>query len=137
NMGLFNNISSGKKGVFSGGVDSVVGENARFKGELISSGSVNINGEFEGKIRAEGEVIISPAGKVVGEIYGGTVIISGRVDGNIVAKESLEVAKSGRVHGDLTGGKIIIEDGSSYHGRVKVESGAPEPEQPDQPSAIF
>ena len=148
-MGLFNS-GSGKKSSFAGGVDSVIGENARFKGELVSKGSVNINGEFEGKVKAECEVIISPAGKVVGEISGGTVIVAGRVDGNIVAKESLEVAKTGRVHGDLIGGKIIIEDGSSYHGRVKVESGLPgempvEPEtervfteeQPAQPSALF
>jgi len=136
-MGLFNNMSGSKKGAFSGGVDSVVGENARCKGEMVTSGSVSINGEFEGKIKADGEVIISPAGRVVGEIYGGTVTVAGRVDGHIVAKESLEVAKSGRVHGDLTGGKIIIEEGSTYHGRVKVESGSPEPEQPGQPSPVF
>jgi cytoskeletal protein CcmA (bactofilin family) len=122
-MGLFDSLSGGKKLAILQGVDSVVGENARFKGELVSSGSVNINGEFEGKIRAEGEVIVSPGGKVSGEIHGGSVVVSGRVDGNITSRETLEVSKSGRVHGDLIGGRIVIEEGSTYHGRVKVESG--------------
>ncbi len=121
-MGILESLSGGKKHSIFQGVDSVIGEHARFKGELISSASVNINGEFEGKVRAEGEVIISPGGKVVGEVHGGTVAVSGRVDGNISAQDTLEISKSGRVHGDLTGGKIIIEEGSSYHGRVKVES---------------
>lgn len=121
-MGILESLSGGKKHSIFQGVDSIIGEHARFKGELISSASVNINGEFEGKLRAENEVIISPGGKVVGEVHGGTVVVSGRVDGNILARDTLEISKSGRVHGDLTGGKIIIEEGSSYHGRVKVES---------------
>jgi cytoskeletal protein CcmA (bactofilin family) len=120
---LENIFPTDKAAALLGGVDSVIGEKARFKGELTTSGTVNINGEFEGKIKSDGEVIVSPGGKIVGEVQGGGVIVSGRVEGNIVAKESLEITKSGRVHGDITGGKIIIEDGSSYHGRVKVEAG--------------
>ena len=33
------------------------------------------------------------------------------------------MAGHGRVNGDLVGGKITIEEGSFYHGRVKVEGG--------------
>ena len=137
-MGVLDNMFSGAKhSPILGGVDSIVGEHARFKGELVSRGSINVAGEFEGKIRADGEVLVSPTGKVIGEISGGNVIVTGRVDGDIVAKETLEVAKSGRVHGDLTGGRIIIDEGSVYHGRVKVESG-PLPVEPavSEPTAL-
>lgn len=120
-MGILENLmSSGKKLPILSGVDSVIGESAKFKGELITKGSVNVSGEFDGKVKAEGEVIVSPTGKVVGEIQAGSVVVSGRVDGNITAQNNLEIAKSGRVHGDITGGKIIIDEGSSYQGRVKV-----------------
>ena len=104
------------------GVDSVVGVKGRFKGEFTSSAAININGEFEGKIKTAGEVLVAPGGRVVGEIEGGAVIVSGRVDGNVIAKEQLEITKTGRVNGDLFGGKIVIEEGASYQGRVKVES---------------
>lgn len=126
-MGIFD---KGSKLGIQPGVDSIIGENAKLKGELVSSGSVNVNGEFEGKIEAAGEVIVSPAGKVTGEVHGGAVVVSGKVDGNITAKEMLEIAKSGRVHGDLCGGRIVIEEGATYHGRVKVESGQPEQPPP-------
>ena len=123
-MGILDNIvSGGKKIPIFEGVDSIVGQNAKFRGEILSSGSLNINGEFEGKIRAEGEIIVSPGGKIVGEVHGGSVVVSGLVEGNISARDNLEITKSGRVHGDLTGGKIIIEEGSSYYGRVKVNIG--------------
>ena len=120
-MGVF---GKGKRDVGHGAVDSIIGEKAKFKGELISSGAVSVNGEFEGKISSEGEVIIARGSKIIGNVQGGNVIISGKVDGNISASQTLEITKSGRVHGDLTGGRIVIEEGSSYRGRVRVEAGA-------------
>ncbi|MGB9612813.1 MAG: bactofilin family protein [Candidatus Margulisiibacteriota bacterium] len=120
-MGILENLlPQGKRLPILSGVDSVIGESAKFKGELVTQGSVNISGEFDGKIKAEGEVIISSGGRVVGEIQAGSIVVSGRVDGNITARSNLEVAKSGRVHGDITGGKIIIDEGAVYQGRVKV-----------------
>ena len=131
-MGILDNLG-GKRisTMLEGVVGSVIGENSKFKGEFT-------NGEFDGVIRAEREVIISPGGKVTGEVHGGSVVVTGQVNGNINAKDGLEIAKSGRVHGDITGGKIVIEQGSSYHGRVVVESGQAGPtEEISQPPQNF
>lgn len=122
-MGFF---SLEKKPVGEGAFETIIGEKARFKGELSSPGSVSISGGFEGKISVEGDLIIAPGSKIAGEVRGGTVVVSGRVDGNITALHTLEITRSGRVHGDLTGGKIVIEEGSSYRGKVKVETGREE-----------
>lgn len=122
-MGIF---GKEKKSSSGGVVDSIIGEKAKFKGELVSKESVSVNGEFEGKISTKAEVIIARGSKVVGDIEGESVIVSGKVSGNISAAQSLEITKTGRVHGDLVGGKIIIEEGSSYRGKVKVEGKAEE-----------
>jgi len=135
-MGLFSSSGSGKRMPIFEGMDSVIGQKAKFKGELITGGSININGELEGKIKAEGEVVVSQGGKIVGEIHGGGVIIAGLVEGNITAKETLEIHKSGRVHGNLSGGKIVIDEGSSYHGKVKVNSELTEVEKPETAAYI-
>jgi cytoskeletal protein CcmA (bactofilin family) len=111
-----------KKPFVQGAADTVIGEKARFKGELYSSGSVSVNGEFEGKLLAEGEIIIARGSKVVGDVNGGSIVVSGRVDGNIAASQNLEITKRGKVQGDLLGGSISIEEGSSYRGRVRVEA---------------
>ena len=127
-MALFNKKegSNTKRGAIPEGMDSFIGQKARFKGELTTQGSININGEFEGTIRGEGEVVISRGGKIIGEVFGGNVVVSGFVQGNITAAQILEITRSGRVHGDLSGGRIIIEEGSSYHGKVKVNSASTE-----------
>jgi cytoskeletal protein CcmA (bactofilin family) len=115
-------------------MDSLIGQKAKVRGELTTQGSININGEFEGNLRAEGEVIISGGGKITGEVFGGNVVVSGLVHGNITAAQILEITRSGRVHGDLTGGRIIIEEGSSYHGKVKVNPVVTEGEEADTTS---
>lgn len=116
----FFGIDMEKKAPNHGPVDTIIGNKAKIKGEISSSGGVSINGEFEGKIQVSGELILSPGSKVTGEIRGGHVIVSGKVEGNIVADHVLEIAKTGRVNGDLVGGKIVIEEGASYSGRVRV-----------------
>jgi cytoskeletal protein CcmA (bactofilin family) len=116
-MGIF----SAKKSDNAGVMDTIIGEKARFKGEINSSGPICVNGEFEGRLSSGGEIIIARGSLVRGEVNGKNVIVSGRVEGNIIAHQSLEITKDGRVHGDLTGGRVVIEEGSSYRGRVKIE----------------
>jgi cytoskeletal protein CcmA (bactofilin family) len=139
--------SKPKRPAINDAIDSVIGKRAKFRGELHSSGSINVAGHFEGKLMADGEIVLSQGGKVAGEIQGGSVVISGVVEGNIMAKDTLEITKTGRVHGDLLGGRIIIDEGSSYQGRVKVHSSLgntgeitgfnPEPQMPaENPASI-
>ncbi len=120
-MGMFTNTGSKMRE----GIGSVIGEKTRIKGEFITEGSVHVDGEFEGVLKAGREVVVAAGARVMGEIEGGSVIVSGQVDGNIRAKDTLEIAKTGKVNGDLAGARIVIEEGSSYHGRVAVETGAP------------
>ena len=103
-------------------VDSVVGEKAKFKGELSSSGAVSVNGEFEGVISAKGDVILSQGSRVVGNIQANNVVVSGKVDGDISAVQGLEILKSGKVNGDLVGARVSIEEGAVYCGKVTIQA---------------
>jgi len=124
-MGFLNYFIEEKDGHVPDGIDTIIGKKARFKGELLTKGSVCVNGQVEGKINTEADLIIAASSKIKGNVSGGNVIISGSVEGNISAVHGLEIKKSGRVHGDLEGGRIVIEEGSSYRGRVKVKSTEP------------
>ena len=123
-MGVFN--GSGKKAPLFEGVNSILGEHSTFKGEIVTGGSISVNGFFEGKIKADGEVMVLPSGVVSGEIFGGSIVVSGKVEGNVKASGNLEITKIGRVRGELCGERIIIEEGAAYHGRVTVNPGAKE-----------
>jgi len=106
------------------GINSIIGEDTQFKGEINSKGSIRIGGEFEGKVQANGDVLIGEGSKVNGNIAGARVIVSGDVTGNIVANGGLEITKTGKVFGDITSDKLIVDEGAIYKGKVTLESGS-------------
>jgi len=116
-MAMFKN----KKSIDYGVIKSVIGPDAQLKGEIITKGAVRIDGEFEGRISAAGDIFVGEGSKVVGNLVGGRIIVSGEVNGNILASNGLEVTKTGRVYGDISGDKLVIDEGAIYKGKVNME----------------
>jgi cytoskeletal protein CcmA (bactofilin family) len=117
-------LGAKKKASDYAGINSIIGEETQVKGEIISRGSVRIGGEFDGKIMAQGDVLVGEGSKVTGNIAGSKVIVSGDVNGNITATNGLEITKSGKVYGDVAADKLIVDEGAVYKGKVTLESGS-------------
>src|SRR5207249_10756402 len=95
----------------SGGPEvTVVGKGARIEGNLISAGSLRIDGQVKGKVTAEGDVTLSPQSEVDAEIKATNVTVGGNFKGNIVAGNNAELARGGRVEGNVTSkGRVVAE----------------------------
>ncbi len=91
----------------SGGDVTVVGRAARLEGNLVSAGSLQVDGQVKGSITAEGDVILS----------GQSVLVAGVFTGNIVARGRAELARGGRVHGNVTSKSLVVADGAVFVGR--------------------
>ena len=78
-------LGSKKKASDYVGINSIIGEDTQVKGEIISKGSVRIGGEFDGKIQAQGDVLIGEGRQVTGSVFGAMVTVSGVVIVNITA----------------------------------------------------
>jgi cytoskeletal protein CcmA (bactofilin family) len=115
-------LGQSKKASDYAGINSLIGEGTQIKGEIISKGSVRLGGEFEGKIAAQGDVLVGEGSSVTGNISGSKVIVSGDVNGNITAFAGLEITKTGKVYGDVTSDKLIVDEGAIYKGKVTLES---------------
>jgi cytoskeletal protein CcmA (bactofilin family) len=111
-----------KKAADYAGINTLIGDGTQVRGEIISKGSVRLGGEFEGKISAQGDVLVGEGSSVTGNITGSKVIVSGEVNGNITAFSGLEVTKTGKVYGDVTSDKLIVDEGAIYKGKVTLET---------------
>jgi len=69
---------------------TVIGPDARFKGELEFDGSVRVDGTFEGSIKTSGSVMISKTGKMSATINAGKITVDGNVEGNLEAADRVE-----------------------------------------------
>ena len=94
---------------------SVLGADLKITGEITSSGSVEVLGEIDGNITANG-LIIGQEGRVKGSVTAHTVEVKGKFDGK-VSCESFTLRASSEVKADVNSVALIIESGAHIEGR--------------------
>jgi cytoskeletal protein CcmA (bactofilin family) len=100
-----------------------VGKSVIFKGTLISSEDMTIDGQVEGtiEIRDQG-LTIGPDADIRADIVAKTITIHGTVIGNIRATDKVDIRETGRIDGDLVSPRISLADGALVRGRVDTVS---------------
>lgn len=99
---------------------TVIGADAKFKGELSFQGSVKIDGQFEGSIDTPGTVFVSKTGKVKAEMRAGNVDVDGTVEGNLASDGRVTLNASCKLKGDLKATKLQVKEGATWSGRCEV-----------------
>ncbi len=107
-------------------VNCVIGENSIFEGRFYVSGSILIEGKFQGDIRTEDQVTVGPTGKVRTDIMARKVTVAGTLIGNIVAAEEVNLIQNGKVLGNITTPKLNVENGVVTEGKVTITNGRQE-----------
>ncbi len=98
-------------------IESVVGPNTYFKGEVQGDGGLRVEGILEGMIDITGNLVITESGKVFAEVKANNISIAGAVKGNIQANR-IEILDTGRVWGDLTIKSLLINEGAYLRGQT-------------------
>jgi cytoskeletal protein CcmA (bactofilin family) len=104
---------------------TIVGAGARLEGNVISAGSLRIEGQVKGQINAEGDVELAPTSLVEADIRAQNVVVAGRFKGNIVVKNKSHLARGGRVDGNITSKALVVEEGGIFHGQSIMDTPAP------------
>jgi cytoskeletal protein CcmA (bactofilin family) len=103
--------------------NSVIGENSVFEGRFYVSGSILIEGKFDGEIKTEDHLTVGPTGKVKTDIYARRVTVGGTLIGNITATEEVDLLANGKVLGNVITPKLNVEDGVLIQGMVTITGG--------------
>ena len=102
---------------------TVIGPGSRLIGDLVSDEDVMLEGQIEGKIRAERMVTIGSGGELEGDVQARSVLVGGKVRGQILASERAELSATAVVHGSVQAPKIIIAEGAHLQGNVAMSIG--------------
>ena len=101
-------------------LDVVIGPDSAFTGELTSTGTVRIDGKFEGNIAAD-YLIIGETGTVVGDVAVKSLIAGGKLTGNVRSSDSVEIQPKGEVYGDIFTIRLTIAEGAVFEGRSSMQ----------------
>jgi cytoskeletal protein CcmA (bactofilin family) len=112
------------KDMAENGEVTIVGAGARLEGNVVSAGSLRIDGQVKGQINADGDVSLSPQSQVEADIRAENVSVAGRFKGNIIVKGKAQLARGGRIDGNITSKTLVVEEGGIFHGQSIMDGSA-------------
>lgn len=110
----------GRSELPSNKVNTVIGKGTSLKGTLKAQGLVRIDGEMEGDLETDGDVIVGEGGRVTLDLKARHVAIAGCFNGTIEAGGKLELLSTGIVVGKVSARGLIIDDGASFSGNCEM-----------------
>ena len=116
---MFN--SKKPKAVSGGMINTIIGDNSKIEGLLLTSDSTRVDCLLQGKILSESSVIIGEHGVIRGDIKAVDILIAGTVYGNIRADSKIEITGTGRVLGDMFTKTLVIDEGASFKGNCTMD----------------
>lgn len=102
--------------------DAIIGRNSKLEGTLTSTGSIRVDGEMNGDITTDGDVIIGQDAKTNGDIKSSNIEISGSVEGNINSDGCLKVYETGSLFGNIEVKSFVIEEGGVFEGMCHINT---------------
>lgn len=102
-------------------IETIIGPNAHFRGDIQTDGGMRIDGIIEGTIDVAGNLVIGEGAKIIAEVTANNISISGAIKGNVNANR-VEILETGRVWGDLTINSLLLNEGAYLRGRTTMHA---------------
>lgn len=99
---------------------SIIGPESTWNGNLTTEGSIRIEGNVLGEVRATGTVFISDSADVRATVYGKFVIVAGAFDGNLYCSERLELQPESRIKGAINTKSLAVAEGAFIDGEIHM-----------------
>jgi len=109
-----------KKAAFRDGMDSLIGSNSTFTGNIEADGSVRVDGKLVGDIIVTGDVYIGEQAVVKGNIEAANVNLAGTIEGNMTVKGLLKVLATAKLYGDIVVKSFVVDEGALFQGKCSM-----------------
>lgn len=101
---------------------TVIGPGAHLEGLLVSGGSLRIEGEVKGEIRADGDVVVAEAARVEADLRAQNARIDGEFTGNMEVAGRVQLGGSARVRGNVACRALAVVEGALFNGQTSMET---------------
>ncbi|MEI6208218.1 MAG: polymer-forming cytoskeletal protein [Desulfuromonadales bacterium] len=101
-------------------LETIIGPESTLKGDLVSKGTVKIDGHVEGNVAADC-LVIGETGNLAGDATVREIVIGGRLIGSIHATDGVDIQSKGEVCGDIFSARLTITEGGRFDGRSTMQ----------------
>lgn len=106
--------------------NTLIGVGSTLRGTLMVSGTLRIEGEFDGDVLNCERLEIGEHGVMRADIEVKTAEVFGKVHGSIRALGVVELRSGAHVEGDVAAASIVMEPGVFFNGRCTMLENGPD-----------
>lgn len=119
-MGIFKNNDDKSE------LNAFLGVGTEYRGRLDFTGTVRIDGRFEGEITTDGDLVLGREASITGSVRVGRLTSCGRIEGDVVVEDRALLEKTSVLLGSLTAPSLVVEQGAIIEGGINMtgESGS-------------
>ena len=106
-------------------INTIIGKGSAISGNMKVNGFIRIDGDIDGNLETDGNVIVGENARIRGDLTAKSVIIGGIIKGNIKANESVKILAEAAVIGDVISRKVQVDGSAIIHGHcisIKYEA---------------
>jgi cytoskeletal protein CcmA (bactofilin family) len=104
-------------------VTAHLGKGSRISGKLCFEGAALIEGNVQGEITAQDNLMIGESAVVDAQLSVDSIVIIGKVTGDIIARGRIEIRAPGKVCGNITTPSLVIHEGVVFEGQCSMSGG--------------
>ncbi len=105
-------------------VNTLLGPDSSFRGELAVDGFVRIDGDLRGSLRSSGKVVVSELARCEASIVARSAVVGGVVRGDVCVSERLTLLEGGMIVGNVFAPRLDATGDVVIHGDVEVSGTA-------------
>jgi len=105
---------------------TVIGVGSTFRGTLMVSGTLRVEGEFEGDVLNCDRLEIGEHGVMRCDIEVKSAEVLGKIFGSIRALGAVELKAGAHVEGDVAAASVVMEPGVFFNGRCTMLENGPD-----------
>jgi cytoskeletal protein CcmA (bactofilin family) len=99
---------------------TIISVGVKIEGKVKSNGNIRVEGEIQGDLTSQGNVVIGANGEVNGQINADMISVGGTVTGTVKAKNRLTIEEKGNLNGDIFTKSLVIKEGAKFEGKCKM-----------------
>lgn len=102
---------------------SIIASGMVVTGDVRCDGVLRIDGVLEGSIIGARQLLVTPGGRVRGDVQADEIVVGGEIDGNVRALVRLELQGTAVVNGNIETRAFVVPEGGRVNGDIRMISG--------------
>jgi cytoskeletal protein CcmA (bactofilin family) len=98
-----------------------ISEGTQIIGDLKVEHDLRVDGYLKGSVHVGGALVLTPTGRIEGEVVVRTAIIAGQIHGNVLGHERIVLEGKSTLVGDLQTRELVINEGAIFQGNCSMK----------------